>query len=409
MKAKRPASQSSVEKEQTAKLVIIFSLGLCGSVFVFVPILYTLSGPLAAAFLLATGVMLAATPLVQRWSGSVTVTAHYFLVGFWILLSGIAIIIGARLASSFSAYPILIIAATFLIGRKSGLVWTVISLATLSLLWFALDNWIHPPKLSVKALEVLYLLNLLAVFSLICGFSLLYDTAKNRALAEVSSSNKRITSMITQLEEASDRLVLSSEHFLGSESDRSTGLVSQMMFKARSGRESIEESRSSISGMIGQYQQIATRVQQLHKHSQTIIEMVSTIDRISDRLDLMALNVGIESIQGGDSGKQFGVIAGDMRRLAERVLSETSQIKRALGAVHVQVQQVLEASTVGQTLTEESAGKMATMVTTFDDMFALISKTEGATEQITADTLSQLAAVRKLVQAAADSDGTKLN
>jgi twitching motility protein PilJ len=116
---------------------------------------------------------------------------------------------------------------------------------------------------------------------------------------------------------------------------------------------------------------------------------------------MMALNVGIEAARSGEGGKQFTILAGDMRVLAERVLAETRQIQTALQNVHAQIDQVLQSSASGQVLTEESAKKITAMAETFDELYTLVEETESAAGQITEDTLAQLDAVRRLVSAAA--------
>ncbi len=382
----------------TASLVVMFSVGLCIASLVFVPILYRFSGAPAGIFLAILAIVTGCSSLVLRWTGSVRIASQSFLLCFWVLLTGIAILLGTKVSPAYPAYVILAFGATFLVGRRSGIMWTGICVVTIVAVYLMQERWIHLPKLLERDLEPLFLLCMSTVIVLVGLFSLQYDSAKNDALIELRKANLRITRMVTQLEQASTRLVSSSEQLLGT--GRSGGLVGRMLEKARDGRESIEKSRQSIAGMIEQYRQISTRVRSLHKYSQTIVDVVSTIDRISDRLDVMALNVGIEAAQSGTAGKQFTILADDMRFLAERVLKETTQIKSALKNVQGRVQQVLESSTYGEALTEESADKMATMVGTFDDIYQLIADAEGATELITADTLAQLDAVRAVVTAA---------
>ncbi len=391
------------ESAKTAKLVIVFSLGMSISTFVFVPILYYLSGPLGGTFLAILAPLIGSAVLVLRWTGSVALAAQTFLFWFWVLLTGIAIFMGQRMATPFPAYAILILGATFLVGRRSGIVWAVISIASVFTVFLTQGHIVTPLDISPEELEILYILTVASILGLVCVFALQYDTAKSTALGELQDANLRITRMIMPLEAASERLRDSSNELVGSDHEAHRGLVGQMLEKAREGREAMITSRESISGMIDQYRHIADRVKALHDHSQVIIDIVSTIDRISDRLDIMALNVGIEAAHGGEASRQFSILAGDMRLLAERVLQETRQIKAALHKVHEQVKRVLESSTSGQELTEESANSISSMAATFDDIFLLIEQAEGATGQMTVDALAQLDAVRQLVTAASDS------
>ncbi|HWN71804.1 MAG TPA: methyl-accepting chemotaxis protein [Haliangium sp.] len=362
--------------------------------------LFLYLGPRSLGILaLIMAVPIGGAAILMRWTRSVSLAAHVYLFSLWLLLNGVALALGGVYSPAFPGYALLILGGTFMLGRRAGVWWTCLTVASMVLVQLAQGQVMERLQVSQEALTLFNLLAFVGVYVLVSIFALHFDRAKNSALDELRRANQRIAQMIAHLEQTSDRLILSSERFLGR--DAQSGLIRRMMKKARSGHTALEQSRTSFSGMIDQYRRIAERVQALHRYSQLIVELVSTIDRISDRLDMIALNVGIEASRSGEVGKQFSILAGDMRGLAERVLSETRQIKAALHNVHEQIQQVLESSASGQVLTEESASRISDMARTFDEIHALVEETESAAGQITEDTLAQIAAVRRLITVAA--------
>ncbi|MEM9490977.1 MAG: methyl-accepting chemotaxis protein [Myxococcota bacterium] len=388
------------EQQRTGRLVVIFAL--CSAVvgMVFSPICYGFSGPVPGVFIAIVSLFLGLTSCMVRWTGSPLIATQCYLLMLWLLLAGVALLIGGISSPGLPAYSVLILGATFLGGRRTGITWAVISLLTIIVIWQIRGQWFEMASIGEEDLQILLTMGYMAIVFLVSLFALQYDRVKTQALTEVRAANRRTTQMIAQLEQTSRRLSKSSERFLGSRHSTDLGLMGRMMQKARDGRTAIEQSRTSISGMIEQYRDIGRRVNILFEESTIIVDLVSTIDRISDRLDLMALNVGIEATHGGESGRQFMTLASDMRLLAERVLNETRQIKDALRKVRSQVQEVLESSKFGQELTEVSADKMASMAQTLDDIFKLIEEAEDATSQITVDTIVQIDAVRELVTVA---------
>lgn len=383
-----------------ARILVAFSNGAFLATVIFVPIFYYLGGVTVATFAAIDSPLIGLTRLVLRWSRSVRFSAHYYLLSVWSFITGIGLLLGGASAPGLPAYGVLILGAAFMIGRRASIFWTTVCVVTVIAIELVLDRWQPSFVVPEDQLTLLSVLGYCAVLTLVCVFALIYDSSKEGAMSSLRHANQRISQTLVELEEASARLVRSSEHVLGSSDDPERGLVGQMMQTARAGQHKVGEARNSIQGMIEQYRQISDRVQELYRYSQTIVELVSTIDRISARLDIMALNVGIEAAQSGSTGKQFSILAEDMRLLAERVLNETTRIKIALQRVNKQVREVQDSSAQGEGLTEESARRLAAMMSTFDELYAFIQKTEGSTEELTGETLRQLETVRKLMMVA---------
>jgi methyl-accepting chemotaxis protein len=81
----------------------------------------------------------------------------------------------------------------------------------------------------------------------------------------------------------------------------------------------------------------AERIAELAAHAGRIGEILDVIREIADRSDLLALNASLEGTRAGDAGRGFALVAGEMRKLAERVTASVHDIKDLVGDVRASV------------------------------------------------------------------------
>src|SRR4030095_12852678 len=95
---------------------------------------------------------------------------------------------------------------------------------------------------------------------------------------------------------------------------------------SQSGIKSTEETVAGINRIRQQMQSIADSMVRLSEQSQTIGQIVATVEDLAGQSNLLAVNASIEAAKAGEHGKGFSVVAQEVRTLAEQSRDGTREV-----------------------------------------------------------------------------------
>ncbi len=150
--------------------------------------------------------------------------------------------------------------------------------------------------------------------------------ARNDTQSEsIKGAVNEITQMSQAIEEAAGQALRSAQT---SELSRTA---------ATEGTRAVEDTSQAMESIRGNVQNTARAIKRLGESSQEISDFARTINEISDRTSILALNASIQAAAAGEEGRGFAVVAEEIQRLAERAAGSTRQIetliKNILGVI----------------------------------------------------------------------------
>src|SRR5437868_15280950 len=103
--------------------------------------------------------------------------------------------------------------------------------------------------------------------------------------------------------------------------------------------------------------QATTVIREMGKRADDIGSIVGTINLIAERTNLLSLNASIEAARAGDAGREFAVVAEEIRNLADRSAKATADIAAIIRGLQEIIQEAVSASNDGLRVSEE-AGRL---------------------------------------------------
>ncbi len=144
--------------------------------------------------------------------------------------------------------------------------------------------------------------------------------------AQQSSCSNQQASAVQEATTTSEEIAVTAKQ-VAENARRVEAQAEEASTASTNGMKAVEKAVEGMGGLKARVQTLAEAMVDLGENSQKIGGIVDIIDEISDQTNLLALNAAIEAAGAGEAGKRFSVVAKEVKRLAERTVDATAQIK----------------------------------------------------------------------------------
>jgi len=212
--------------------------------------------------------------------------------------------------------------------------------------------------------------------------------------ASASESAAAVSETTTTVEEVRQAAQMASQKAKNvSDSAQKAAQISQ------SGRKSTEDVGAGMTRIRQQMDAIAASMGRLSEQSQTIGQIIATVEDLAAQSNLLAVNAAIEAAKAGEHGKGFGVVAQEVKSLAGQSRQATNEVRTLLSDIQKATTTAVLATEQGSKAVDAGARQTEVAGESIQALAGSVTEAAQAATQIAASSQQQLVGVDQVAAA----------
>jgi methyl-accepting chemotaxis protein len=156
------------------------------------------------------------------------------------------------------------------------------------------------------------------------------------AVEEVSHGAESQVAQLRQVNEALDGIRTRGDNLVGGAQEVHS-LASAIEAEAQDKRVEIDRALKILFDVRTIVEQAAGQVRELNTTATDINKFVVSVSRIAEQTNLLSLNAAIEAARAGEAGRGFGVVASEVRKLADQTQAAADDVVKMTETVTMRV------------------------------------------------------------------------
>lgn len=215
------------------------------------------------------------------------------------------------------------------------------------------------------------------------------------AVSELAANSTETATAITEISTTMEE-VKQTTHVAADKAAHVSEAADRVSSISENGNKATHEAINGMNHIKEEMMSLAENIVKLSGQTQSIGEIILTVNDIAEQSNLLAVNAAIEAAKAGEFGKGFAVVAQEIKSLAEQSKASTRQVTGILNEIQQATSSAVMATERGSKAVEAGVHLSESAGEAISTLAESISESADATSQISASGKQQIIGIDQL-------------